>query len=88
MAKKRRFIARVTVMPRRVVLDPQGKAIGDALARLGFGQVVEVRAGKSFAITLQTASRPAAEKALSRICERLLANTVMEDYTVEIEDAP
>ncbi len=76
--------ARVTVYPRREILDPQGKAIQDALSRIGFADVEEVRAGKSFEIQLATADRDAADRELRRMCEKLLANTVVEDYTVEI----
>lgn len=76
--------ARVTVYPRREILDPQGKAIGDALSRLGFQGVVSVRAGKSFEIELDTTEVTVARRQLEDMCERLLANTVVEDYEVEI----
>ena len=76
--------ARVTVYPRREILDPQGKAIGDALSRLGFQGVVSVRAGKSFEIELNTTEVSVARRQLEDMCERLLANTVVEDYEIEI----
>ncbi|HEV7670531.1 MAG TPA: phosphoribosylformylglycinamidine synthase subunit PurS [Thermoanaerobaculia bacterium] len=76
--------ARVTVYPRREILDPQGKAIGDALSRLGFEGVVSVRAGKSFEIELSTTEVSDARRRLEDMCERLLANTVVEDYEIEI----
>jgi phosphoribosylformylglycinamidine synthase subunit PurS len=76
--------ARVTVYPRREILDPQGKAIRDALARVGFEGVEEVRAGKSFEIRLGHEDRELAERQLREMCQKLLANTVVEDYTVEI----
>ncbi len=76
--------ARVTVYPRREILDPQGKAIGDALSRLGFQGVVSVRAGKSFEIELDTTEVSVARRQLEDMCERLLANTVVEDYEIEI----
>lgn len=76
--------ARVTVYPRREILDPQGKAIGDALSRLGFQGVVSVRAGKSFEIELDTTEVSFARRQLEDMCERLLANTVVEDYEIEI----
>jgi phosphoribosylformylglycinamidine synthase PurS subunit len=78
------LIAKVTVYPRREVLDPQGKAIRDALARLGFEGVEEVRAGKSFEIRLAATDREAAVARLREMCERLLANTVVEDYAIDI----
>lgn len=76
--------ARVTVYPRREILDPQGKAIRDALNRVGFPGVEDVRAGKSFEISLGTLDPEAASRELRDMCERLLANTVVEDYSVEI----
>jgi phosphoribosylformylglycinamidine synthase len=74
----------VTVYPRREILDPQGKAIRDALSRVGFPGVDDVRAGKSFEISLTGEDAEAARRQLRDMCERLLANTVVEDYAVEI----
>ena len=76
--------ARVTVYPRREILDPQGKAIRDALSRVGFPGVDDVRAGKSFEISLGTDDPQTADRQLREMCEKLLANTVVEDYSVEI----
>ena len=76
--------ARVTVYPRREILDPQGKAIRDALSRVGFAGVEDVRAGKSFEIRLSTDDAESAGRELRDMCERLLANTVVEDYSVEL----
>lgn len=78
--------ARVTVYPRREILDPQGKAIRDALSRVGFPGVEDVRAGKSFEIRLANDDREAAQRSLKDMCERLLANTVVEDYAIELLD--
>ncbi|MES1241048.1 MAG: phosphoribosylformylglycinamidine synthase subunit PurS [Acidobacteriota bacterium] len=76
--------ARVTVYPRREILDPQGKAIRDALSRVGFAGVEDVRAGKSFEIRLATEDPENAGRELREMCEKLLANTVVEDYAVEL----
>ena len=76
--------ARVTVYPRREILDPQGKAIRDALSRVGFPGVEDVRAGKSFEISLGMDDPQAADRLLREMCEKLLANTVVEDYSVEV----
>ena len=76
--------ARVTVYPRREILDPQGKAIRDALSRVGFAGVDDVRAGKSFEISLAGDDPEAARRQLREMCEKLLANTVVEDYAVEL----
>lgn len=77
--------ARITVYPRREILDPQGKAIRDALARIGFDDVEAVRAGKSFEIELPGLDRSKVRARLQQMCEKLLANTVVEEYRVEIE---
>lgn len=77
--------ARVTVFPRRQILDPQGKAILQALHRLGFDQVRDVRAGKSFDIVLDDAGDGKAVAALEAMAAKLLANPVVEDFTVHLE---
>lgn len=74
----------MTVYPRREILDPQGKAIRDALSRVGFPGVDDVRAGKSFEISLAGEDPEAAARELREMCEKLLANTVVEDYAVEL----
>jgi phosphoribosylformylglycinamidine synthase PurS subunit len=76
--------ARVTVTLKSGVLDPQGKAIEGALRSLGIEEVASVRQGKVFDIELGTADKAKAEAALKNACERLLANTVIENYRVEI----
>ncbi len=86
MAKKSNLKARVTIYPRPEILDPQGKAISDALARIGFEGVADVRAGKSFEITLQGITKKAAPGVLEEMCEKLLANLLVEDYRVELVD--
>jgi phosphoribosylformylglycinamidine synthase len=76
--------ARVTVTLRDGVLDPQGKAIEGALASLGFGGVGSVRQGKVFEIELAETDVGKAAAALQAMAEKLLANTVIEDYRVEL----
>jgi phosphoribosylformylglycinamidine synthase PurS subunit len=76
--------ARVTVTLKTGVLDPQGKAIEGALRSLGVEGVDSVRQGKMFEIELATADRAKAEAALKEACERLLANTVVENYRIEL----
>jgi phosphoribosylformylglycinamidine synthase len=76
----------VHVSLKQGVLDPQGKAIGTALAHQGFTGVEEVRQGKYFELTLATVDRDAAEATVARMCETLLANTVIEEYRIEIVD--
>ncbi|HST93912.1 MAG TPA: phosphoribosylformylglycinamidine synthase subunit PurS [Microvirga sp.] len=76
--------ARVTVTLKNGVLDPQGKAIEGALKSLGVEGLANVRQGKVFDIELDTADRGQAEASLKAACEKLLANTVIENYRVEI----
>lgn len=76
--------ARVTVTLKPGVLDPQGKAIEGALASLGVDGVTGVRQGKVFDIELATGDKAHAETALNDACEKLLANTVIENYRVEL----
>ena len=78
--------ARVFVTLKNGVLDPQGKAIGHALNGLGFGQVGEVRQGKVIDIELSERDEAAAREAASKqMCEKLLANTVIEKYEIELK---
>lgn len=77
--------ARVTVTLKAGVLDPQGKAIEKALGSLGFDGIDGVRQGKIFDVVLTSSDRPAAEAELNAMCEKLLANTVIENYRFEIE---
>jgi phosphoribosylformylglycinamidine synthase len=76
--------ARVTVTLKSGVLDPQGKAIEGALRSLGVDGVESVRQGKVFEIDVATADRGRAEALLKEACERLLANTVVENYRIEL----
>jgi len=76
--------AKVHVTLKSGVLDPQGKAIAHALENLGFGGVGDVRQGKYIEIELAENDRVAAERAVKQMCEKLLANTVIENYAIEL----
>jgi phosphoribosylformylglycinamidine synthase len=76
--------ARVFVTLKNGVLDPQGKAIGHALHGLGFGHVGEVRQGKVIDIELSERDESKARASLREMCEKLLANTVIEKYEIEL----
>ena len=76
--------ARVFVTLKPCVLDPQGAAIGDALEGMGFDGVESVRQGKVFEIEMAGGDEAAVREALDAMCRRLLANTVIEDYSVEL----
>ena len=76
--------ARVTVTLKTSVLDPQGKAIEGALKSLGFDGVDSVRQGKVFDLEVAGNDKAKAEAEIKQMCEKLLANTVIESYRVEI----
>ena len=77
--------ARVTVTLKNGVLDPQGKAIEGALKSIGVEGIDSVRQGKVFDIVLSGADKGLAEAALKAACEKLLANTVIENYAIAID---
>jgi phosphoribosylformylglycinamidine synthase PurS subunit len=77
--------ARVFVTLKNGVLDPQGKAIGHALSNLGFKAVGEVRQGKVIDIELAEKDESQARANLKEMCEKLLANTVIEKYEIELK---
>jgi phosphoribosylformylglycinamidine synthase len=77
--------ARVHVMLKTGVLDPQGEAVRHALGQLGFDGVEAVRQGKVIELDLAETDRAKAEQAVTEMCEKLLANTVIESYSVELD---
>lgn len=76
--------ARVFVTLKNGVLDPQGKAIGHALNNLGFASVGEVRQGKLIEIELAETDAAKARCEIKEMCDKLLANTVIEKYDIEL----
>ncbi len=78
--------ARVHVMLKTGVLDPQGEAVRHALGSLGFDGVEGVRQGKVIELDLAETDRAKAEAAVKAMCEKLLANTVIERYDIEMLD--
>ena len=76
--------ARVTVTLKSGILDPQGKAIEGALRSLGIGGVASVRQGKVFDIEIEGKDKAQAESALKEAADKLLANTVIENYRIEV----
>ncbi len=74
----------INVYLKEGVLDPQGKAAHHALGSLGFDNVTGVRIGKQIVVTLDATDRAQAEKELDEMTQTLLANTVIEDYSIEI----
>lgn len=78
--------ARVVVTLKRSVLDPQGQAVGRALGSLGFTEVKDVRLGKVIELDVTSESREQAEPRIRSMCEKLLANLVIEEFRIEWPD--
>ena len=78
------FVADVVIMPKADVNDPQGLVTRDSLKHLGFESVEDVRIGKHIEIQLLAASAAAAESLITGMCDRLLCNSVIEDYKFQL----
>ena len=78
--------AKISVTLKRGILDPQGQAVLHALGSLGYNGVKDVRMGKLIELELAAHDRAGAEAEVKAMCERLLANTVIEDYRIELVD--
>ena len=81
------YVARVDITLKPAVNDPQGNTILGALHSLGFAEVGTVRAGKYMEIRLDAADKGKAEEQVTEMCKKLLANPVIEDFRVEIDEA-
>ncbi|MBT5772906.1 MAG: phosphoribosylformylglycinamidine synthase subunit PurS [Dehalococcoidia bacterium] len=80
------YLASIDVMLKPLVNDPQGLAVHDGLGHLGFDGVQKVRVGKRIEVTLEAADSSAAETAVTEICQKLLANPVIEDFSFELAE--
>ena len=78
--------ARIHITLKNGVLDPQGKAIGQALGNLGFSGIDDVRQGKFIEMRLTETDRVKARAAVEAMCEKLLANTVIENYEIDLDE--
>jgi phosphoribosylformylglycinamidine synthase len=76
----------VRVTPRPGILDPEGETIGRALATLGYGGLSDVRAGRLITLRLEADSVDDARAAASEMCERLIANPIIEDFAVRVDE--
>ena len=79
------MLAKIHITLKKEVLDPQGSVIANSLKSLGFDGVQDVRQGKYIEIRLDDNDKDSAIKRLNEMCEKLLANLVIEDYSVEID---
>jgi phosphoribosylformylglycinamidine synthase PurS subunit len=79
-----KFLVEINVMPRKELLDPQGKAVTNGLHNIGFTAIDNVRVGKHITYEVDSANEQAAIEQAEHACKKLLANLVMESYTVKI----
>ena len=79
------FVAHINVMPKKEILDPQGKAVKLGLGNLGVTAVEDVRIGKHITIRLQADNEAQASEKVERACSKLLANMIMEQYNFTLE---
>jgi len=79
------YLSKIRITLRPSILDPQGKAVGHAIASLGVNAVRDVRMGKYVELKVEGPSEAEARAATEEVCKKLLANPVMEDYSYEIE---
>ena len=78
--------ARIIVMPKKTVLDPQGKTVKHALESMGFSGIKDVRVGKFMEIELEGGNEAELRKKIDEACHKLLSNPVIEEYTFEIHE--
>ena len=79
------MLAKIYITLKKDVLDPQGSVIANSLRSLGFNNIEDVRQGKFIEVKLNAENKETANKQLNEMCEKLLANLVIEDYKVEID---
>ncbi len=79
------MLAKIYITLKKDVLDPQGSVIANSLKSLGFNNIEDVRQGKYIEIKLDSENEELANKQINEMCEKLLANLVIEDYKVEID---
>ena len=87
MSAPRRYRAEIRITPREGILDPEGATIERALRDLGYGDVADVRAGRLVRLTVAAADEAEARSRVEEMCERLIANPIVEDYAVRVEAA-
>ena len=81
-----KFLADITVMPQKEILDPQGKAVKLGLHNLGMDAIDNVRIGKHITLEVEAADQSAAEAQVRAACEKLLANLIMEEFSFVISE--
>ncbi|MFN2425702.1 MAG: phosphoribosylformylglycinamidine synthase subunit PurS [Candidatus Binatia bacterium] len=85
MTSTTNFIARVFLMPKAAILDPQGKAVAASLHSLGYDEVSDARLGKLIELKVEGKDAATVEARVDEMCRRLLANEIIEHYRIEVE---
>ncbi len=80
-----KFFAEIEIMPKKGLLDPQGKAVTHSMSSIGLPQVSEVRVGKFITMEMEAADEAAAYSAAETACKKLLANLIMESYHIRVK---
>ena len=81
-----KFNAEINIMPLKVLLDPQGKAVTSSMKNLGFNEVSNVRIGKHITLEIESESKERAMERVNEACKRILTNPIMEGYEVSIRE--
>ncbi|MEZ5012786.1 MAG: phosphoribosylformylglycinamidine synthase subunit PurS [Chitinophagales bacterium] len=81
------YKAEINIMPLKELLDPKGKAVAGSMKNLHLEQITDVRIGKHIQLHIEAANKAEAQKAAEEACKKLLANPIMESYSVEIQEA-
>ncbi|GGC58272.1 phosphoribosylformylglycinamidine synthase subunit PurS [Pedobacter quisquiliarum] len=79
-----KFIAQIDVMPKKEILDPQGKAVTGSMKNIGLSEITNVRVGKHISLEVEAATEVEASEKVDRACKQLLANLIMESYEFKI----
>ena len=80
-----KFQAEIDVMPKKEILDPQGKAVTGSMKNLGLSEIQNVRIGKHISLQIEAENEQAAHEKVEQACKSLLANLIMESYSFKIE---
>lgn len=81
------YAVQIRITPRPGILDPQGETIGRALETLGYDGVADVRMGRLLSLQIEAPDEASARDSVSEMCERLIANPIIEDFTILIEES-
>jgi phosphoribosylformylglycinamidine synthase PurS subunit len=82
----KKFLAEIDVMPKKEILDPQGKAVTGSMKNLGLSEIQNIRIGKHISLEIEADSEATASAKVDQACKNLLANLIMESYSFKVEE--